>query len=54
MENPRRYEGVYAGKHVKERFAQLHKDGYNAEMWTDDMQREEKGAVVAIDIGATG
>ena len=54
MDHPSKYEGVYAGKHVKERFAQLHKDGYNAEMWTDDMQRKEKEAAMAIDIGASG
>lgn len=53
-DNPSRFEAVYAGKHVKERFAQLHKDGYNAEMWTDDMQRKEKEAAMTMDIGVTG
>lgn len=52
-DNPRKFDAVYAGKHVKERFAQLHKDGYNAEVWTDDMQRKkEAAAVIAMHVGA--
>lgn len=39
-ENPRRYEPVYAGKHVVERLAKLHKDGKNTESWTDSMARD--------------
>ena len=50
VDNPTKFEGVYAGKNVKERFAQLHKDGYDAEMWTDDMHRKE--AAMAMDVGA--
>lgn len=32
--NPSKYEPVYAGKHVTDRLAKLHKDGRNEE-WTD-------------------
>lgn len=40
-ENPRHYTGVYAGKHVVERLAKLHKEGKNSETWEDDMQRQD-------------
>lgn len=39
-ENPKRYGPVYAGKHVVERLAFLHKKGKNTATWTDDLQRE--------------
>ncbi|KAI4176407.1 MAG: hypothetical protein LQ343_001147 [Gyalolechia ehrenbergii] len=39
-ENPKKYEPVYAGKHVVERLANLHKDGKNAEKWSDSMARD--------------
>lgn len=41
-DNPKRFEGVFAGKHVVDRLAKLHKDGKNSEMWEDDMYREDK------------
>ncbi|KAL8941765.1 MAG: hypothetical protein Q9216_002050 [Gyalolechia sp. 2 TL-2023] len=39
-ENPKKYEPVYAGKHVVARLAKLHKDGKNSEKWTDSMARD--------------
>ncbi|KAI9803146.1 MAG: hypothetical protein M1833_001217 [Piccolia ochrophora] len=39
-ENPKKYEPVYAGKHVVERLAYLHKKGKNSTAWSDDMQRK--------------
>lgn len=38
-DNPKKYEPVYAGKHVVERLAKLHKEGKNSEKWSDSMQR---------------
>ncbi|KAH7216881.1 uncharacterized protein BKA55DRAFT_528483 [Fusarium redolens] len=43
--NPQKYGAVYAGKHVVERLAYLHKNGQNTTTWTDDMQRETSEAV---------
>ncbi|KAL8736865.1 MAG: hypothetical protein Q9181_002256 [Wetmoreana brouardii] len=39
-DNPRKYEPVYAGRHVVERLAKLHKEGKNTENWTDSMARD--------------
>ena len=38
-ENPKKYEPVFAGQHVTERLARLHKDGKNTEKWEDTMAR---------------
>ncbi|PWI68493.1 hypothetical protein PCL_01582 [Purpureocillium lilacinum] len=38
-DNPKKYGPVYAGKHVVERLAYLHKKGQNTTTWTDKMQR---------------
>ncbi|KAL3462222.1 hypothetical protein BJX64DRAFT_259473 [Aspergillus heterothallicus] len=43
VENPKKYAPVYAGQHVVERLAYLHKRGKNTDAWTDEMQREAKG-----------
>jgi len=44
VDNPKNYKPVYAGKHVVERLAKLHKDGKNTETWEDSMARDrEKG-----------
>jgi isopenicillin N synthase-like dioxygenase len=43
-ENPQRFEGVWAGKHVADRIAKLHKDGKAPEVWKDSMYREEQVA----------
>ncbi|KAJ4051460.1 hypothetical protein NW761_014550 [Fusarium oxysporum] len=43
--NPQKYGAVYAGTHVVERLAYLHKNGQNTTTWTDDMQRETSEAV---------
>lgn len=54
-DNPKRYEPVYAGKHVVERLAKLHKDGKNAETWDDSMAREgkkEEGMPKGVEVGA--
>lgn len=40
-ENPKKYGPVYAGKHVVERLAFLHKMGKNTATWDDSMQRKE-------------
>ncbi|KAL8698651.1 MAG: hypothetical protein Q9201_006449 [Fulgogasparrea decipioides] len=45
-DNPRKYEPVYAGKHVVERLAKLHKEGKNTESWTDSMARDRNQDVV--------
>ncbi|KAL2812987.1 hypothetical protein BJX63DRAFT_432276 [Aspergillus granulosus] len=45
-ENPKKYGPVYAGQHVVERLAYLHKRGKNTDTWTDDMQRETKGKIL--------
>ncbi|KAJ3492276.1 hypothetical protein NLG97_g5444 [Lecanicillium saksenae] len=37
--SPKRFEGVFAGKHVTDRLAKLHKDGKNAEVWKEEMYR---------------
>ena len=39
-DNPKRFEGVFAGKHVVDRLAKLHKDGKNSETWEDNMYRK--------------
>lgn len=39
-ENPKKFQSVYAGKHVVERLAFLHKKGKNTDSWSDDMQRK--------------
>lgn len=44
-DNPRQFEGVYAGKHVVDRLAKLHKDGINSD-WEDDMYRKEGAQAV--------
>lgn len=53
IDHPKKYEPVYAGKHVVERLAKLHKDGKNSETWDDSMSRDgykkEKNAVVVAD-----
>lgn len=41
-DNPKHFEGVFAGKHVVDRLAKLHKDGKNSETWEDNMYRESK------------
>jgi hypothetical protein len=41
-DHPKKYEPVYAGKHVVERLAKLHKDGKNSETWDDSMARDEE------------
>ncbi|KFY78481.1 hypothetical protein V499_02382 [Pseudogymnoascus sp. VKM F-103] len=41
-DNPKHFEGVFAGKHVVDRLAKLHKDGKNSESWEDNMYRENK------------
>ncbi|KAL8659366.1 MAG: hypothetical protein Q9202_007154 [Teloschistes flavicans] len=52
-DNPRKYEPVYAGKHVVERLANLHKHGKNAEAWTDSMARDgDKSIVKEVNVGA--
>ncbi|CZT52200.1 related to gibberellin 20-oxidase [Rhynchosporium secalis] len=43
-ENPKRFEGVWAGKHVADRIAKLHKDGKAPEVWKDSMYRTGKQA----------
>jgi isopenicillin N synthase-like dioxygenase len=45
---PKKYGPVYAGQHVVERLAYLHKKGQNTATWTDDMQRDAPGKVVAV------
>ena len=45
VDNPKKYEPVYAGKHVVERLAKLHKDGKNTETWDDSMARDGNEAV---------
>jgi hypothetical protein len=40
-ENPKRFDGVYAGKHVADRIAKLHKDGKAPEVWKDSMYRKD-------------
>ncbi len=50
-DNPKKYEPVYAGKHVVERLAKLHKNGKNSETWDDSMARDgEKGVETAIGV----
>jgi isopenicillin N synthase-like dioxygenase len=39
-DNPKRFEGVFAGKHVVDRLAKLHKNGKNSETWEDNMYRK--------------
>ncbi|KAL8687984.1 MAG: hypothetical protein Q9218_005988 [Villophora microphyllina] len=52
-DNPKKYEPVYAGKHVVERLANLHKHGKNAEAWTDSMARDgDKSIVKEVKVGA--
>ncbi|KAL8981823.1 MAG: hypothetical protein Q9205_003502 [Flavoplaca limonia] len=52
-DNPKKYEPVYAGKHVVERLAKLHKDGKNTETWTDSMGRDGKQDLVGeLKVGA--
>lgn len=46
-ENPKKYGAVYAGKHVVERLAFLHKRGSNTDYWSDDMQRKEQAGQAA-------
>lgn len=53
-ENPQKYGAVYAGKHVVERLAYLHKNGQNTTTWTDDMQRETERAAAAAPLLAAG
>jgi isopenicillin N synthase-like dioxygenase len=43
-ERPKKYGPVYAGKHVVERLAFLHKRGSNTAEWSDDMQRKPQEA----------
>lgn len=45
---PKKYGPVYAGQHVVERLAYLHKNGQNTTTWTDDMQRDAPETVVAV------
>ncbi|KAI1664621.1 non-hem dioxygenase in morphine synthesis N-terminal [Pyrenophora tritici-repentis] len=45
-ENPKRFEGVWAGQHVADRIAKLHKDGKAPESWNDSMYRNRQHAVV--------
>jgi isopenicillin N synthase-like dioxygenase len=56
-ENPKKYGPVYAGRHVVERLAFLHKTGSNTATWDDDMQRKDGNAALPreqkIAIGAT-
>lgn len=40
-DNPKQFEGVFAGKHVVDRLAKLHKDGKNTD-WEDNMYRKEE------------
>ncbi|KAL9593697.1 MAG: hypothetical protein Q9219_007430 [cf. Caloplaca sp. 3 TL-2023] len=52
-EHPKKYEPVYAGKHVVERLAKLHKDGKNAAKWSDSMARNGgKVSANGVKIGA--
>jgi hypothetical protein len=44
-ENPKKYGPVYAGRHVVERLAFLHKKGSNTATWTDGMQRQDERGV---------
>ncbi|KAJ6441378.1 oxidoreductase [Purpureocillium lavendulum] len=46
-ENPKKYGPVFAGKHVVERLAYLHKKGQNTTTWTDKMQRDKERETVA-------
>jgi isopenicillin N synthase-like dioxygenase len=39
-EKPKQFEGVYAGKHVVDRLAALHKAGKNLENWDEGTQRK--------------
>ncbi|KFX86807.1 hypothetical protein V490_08827 [Pseudogymnoascus sp. VKM F-3557] len=41
-DDPKHFEGVFAGKHVVDRLAKLHKDGKNSETWEDNMYRESR------------
>ncbi|KAM3064753.1 hypothetical protein ACMFMF_011749 [Clarireedia jacksonii] len=43
-ENPKRFQGVWAGKHVADRIAKLHKDGKAPEVWKDSMYRKTQPA----------
>ncbi|KAL8908520.1 MAG: hypothetical protein Q9171_005413 [Xanthocarpia ochracea] len=52
-DNPKKYEPVYARKHVVERLAKLHKDGKNTETWTDSMGSDGKQDLVSeVKVGA--
>ncbi|KAL8860184.1 MAG: hypothetical protein Q9178_003448 [Gyalolechia marmorata] len=52
-DNPKKYEPVYARKHVVERLAKLHKDGKNIKTWTDSMGRDGKQDLVTeVKVGA--
>ncbi|PTB78020.1 hypothetical protein M440DRAFT_17669 [Trichoderma longibrachiatum ATCC 18648] len=46
-ENPKKYAPVYAGQHVVERLAYLHKKGQNTTEWSDQMQRDKSQPTAA-------
>ncbi|PTB69982.1 Clavaminate synthase-like protein [Trichoderma citrinoviride] len=46
-ENPKKYAPVYAGQHVVERLAYLHKKGQNTTEWSDGMQRDKSEPTAA-------
>lgn len=53
-DSPKKYGPVYAGKHVVERLAYLHKKGQNTTTWSDNMQREREKAAAAAPLLAAG
>lgn len=53
-ETPKKYGPVYAGQHVVEKLAYLHKNGQNTTKWTDKMHREKAQAAVVAPLLSAG